>query len=62
MYVYKHINGEYIFKPDVIVRTMGAIEYFKSDFVKAYWHFVTDDEAEKFVEDRKNEETETSTK
>lgn len=53
MYVYEHINGEYIFKSDLVVRTMGAKEYFNSDFVKTYWHFVTDDEAKKFVEERK---------
>ena len=57
MYVYEHINGTYHFKPDVVVRTMGAPTYFDSDFVKEYWHFVSNDKANKFVEDRKNHET-----
>jgi len=53
MYVYEHVNGTFHLKPDFVVRTMGAIEYFDSDFVKAYWHFLTNDEANKFVKERK---------
>lgn len=53
MYVYEHVNGTFHFTPDITVRPIGAITYFKSDFVKEYWHFVTDDEAKKFVEDKK---------
>lgn len=54
MYVYEHENGTYHFIPDITVRALGAITYFDSDYVKEYWHFVTDDEARKFVKKRKN--------
>lgn len=53
MYVYEHVNGMFHFKPDVVVRPIGAITYFDSPNVKEYWHFVSDDEAKKFVEEKK---------
>ena len=53
MYVYEHINGTYHFKPDMAVRSLGEKMYFDSSFVKEWWHFITDDQAKEFVEERK---------
>jgi len=38
MYYYEHTNGEIISKPDIVVDSLGASEYFDSPFVKKYWH------------------------
>ena len=50
MYVYQHTNGKYIKKPDCIATPYcSAREYFDSDFVVKYWHFDTEEEADKFI-------------
>jgi hypothetical protein len=38
MYQYKHENGKIIDKVDFVVSSMGAMEYFDSPFVIAWWH------------------------
>lgn len=38
MYYYEHTNGEIIAKVDHVVDSMGAEEYFESDFVVRWWH------------------------
>lgn len=38
MYHYLHSNGKIIDKPDVAVDRIGAMDYFKSAYVKHYWY------------------------
>jgi hypothetical protein len=55
MYVYEHVNGTYHYIKDFVVRSIGSKTYFKSKFVKHYWHFNSKEEAEKFVKQRQEE-------
>lgn len=42
-YWYLHENGERIYKPAVVVQSVGARDYFDSPFVKKYWMGSRDD-------------------
>ncbi len=52
MYVYLHENGSLIRKTDFVVESLGAWDYFDSDFVQNWWWFKTNEAAEKFIRDR----------
>lgn len=51
-YVYKHENGEFIWKNAFVVDLLGAFDYFDSPFVLKYWRLPTTDKATALLLDK----------
>jgi len=43
MYYYRHVNGQVISKPDVVVDPVGPYVYFSGPFVVTWWHETDED-------------------
>lgn len=52
MYYYLHVNGEVIYKPNVVVDMGGGPEmYFEGPFVQKWWKITDLDDLDRMVDD-----------